>query len=411
MSSRSIVPVSLSLNQGDVYTLWAPTWVEHGSQWQAFLGDDTHILGFSSPAELLCYIESTSAHDLASHPQWATFNALPAHRVVPGVKDRYDLVGVPDALAGRASYDNVATAAGVFEVTESLAHVGQAQRAVTFFATHSVLRNVQRGAEHYGGSDGDAEWTAVGRAVLSNWAEVLASIDEVVRVVEPSHSPEQLADAEARIDQAQAAAEAAREKAEQERQAKLDEADPYDTSVWAEAGIDPIKITARGTSVYSLRTYVDGRPVFLGRYGQITTFPSRKHLVRWIIEHDDHDLARVSTWEDVHALATGGDLEVTVHPDNAYSFTGLAEDILEGPDAVDAEQMNRAYELMADAADWAADDSLNSYLLANPRFQDYLSYMLGSTDAAGYRPSKPYQDKADSWREIEDMLIKRLSKF
>ena len=152
-------------------------------------------------------------------------------------------------------------------------------------------------------------------------------------------------------------------------------------------------------------------PVFLGKYGEIFTFPSTKHLGRWIIENDDHDLAAVATWPDLVTLANAGELEVTVHPDNSYSFNGIAQDIKQGVDSVDTKQMAKAYELLADAADWAKDDSLNSFLLANPRMQDYLAYMLGSTEAAGYVPSAPFTDKAEAWNEMELQLIKRFSKF
>ena len=70
MSTRAIVPVQLSLTEGDFYTLWAPTWKEHGSEWQAFLGDDAHVLLFRSPAELLTFLDSGTAHDLTGHPEW-----------------------------------------------------------------------------------------------------------------------------------------------------------------------------------------------------------------------------------------------------------------------------------------------------------------------------------------------------
>ena len=43
--------------------------------------------------------------------------------------------------------------------------------------------------------------------------------------------------------------------------------------------------------------------------------------------------------------------------------------------------------------------------------QDYLAYMLGSTEAAGYVPSAPFTDKAETWTEMENQLIKRFSKF
>lgn len=182
-------------------------------------------------------------------------------------------------------------------------------------------------------------------------------------------------------------------------------------SIWSTAGIDPVKITLQGKTVYTLRTYLGSAPVFLGKYGEIFTFPTPKHLSRWILEHDDHDLASVSTWQDLMNSANAGELTVEVHPDNAYSFNGIAEDIRKGVDAVDAQQMTKAYELLADAADYAKDDSLNSFLLANPRMQDYLAYMMGSTESAGYVPSAPFDDKASAWTEMEEQLIKRFSKF
>lgn len=411
MSNPAIVPVKLSLISGDAYTLWAPTWIERGTQWQAFLGDRDNILAFHSPEDLLLYTETNARHDLVDHPAWSEFSSRSDDRVVPADKDHYDLVGLPDALAGRASYQNVTTVAGTLEVTEALANVGAAEEASIFFASHSVLKGAQRGPEHFSTPEGESEWSAIGRAVLAGWAKVMESVDGAVRIVETDFSGERRSNAASRIAGASASAEAARREAEERRQTEVDRADPYDTSVWAQAGIDPVKISMQGKSVYTLRTYLAKDPVFLGRYGEIFTFPTTKQLGRWILENEDHDLAGLSTWEDIRTVATAGELEVTVHEDNTYSFAGIADDIAVGPEAVDRTQMNRAYELMADAADWSKDDSLNSYLLANPRFQDYLSYMLGGTEASGYVPSKPYTDKVEGWRELENILIKRFTKF
>lgn len=414
MSTRAIIPVQLSLTEGDFYTLWAPTWQEHGSEWQAFLGDGTHVLLFRSPAELLAFLDSGAKHDLKEHPRWEDFAARPSDRVIPAEEDEYDVIGAPALLAERASYVNVSRLAGVLEVTSSLATVAGAEDAVIFFASHSVLRNVERGSDHFAGEQGAGEWSGVGRVVLGNWPKVLSSLDEAVRIVATADfgvEDAEVAAATERIEAASAAATAAAEETRREREAARQAADPYDSSPWAAAGIDPIKISIQGRSMYTLRTYLGSRPVFLGRYGEIFTFPSAKQLLRWMLDNDEHDLAELSTWSDLVTTATAGELIVSVHRDNSYSFTGLTEDIEQGPDSVDIDQMNSAYELLADAADWAADDSLNSYLLANPRFQDYLSYLLGSTESSGYVPSRPYTDKAESWKALEDMLIKRFSKF
>ncbi|MBK4153235.1 hypothetical protein GWO62_08800 [Corynebacterium macginleyi] len=412
MINRAIVPIKLSLTEGDFYTLWAPKWREKGSEWQAFLGEDDSVLVFDSPAELLCYLESDAKHDLLDHPQWEQFSARPAHRVTPAKRDEYDLIGMPEVLAGRPNHANVSTVARDLEVASALAGVAAAEQTTIFFATHSILRNVNRGADHYSGEQGMSEWSGVGRVILANWKKVIADLDEHIRVV-PSDDFDAAAvsDAKTRISEAASAAEAAAKEAEEKRKAAAEAADPYDESPWAAAGIDPIKITAQSKSVYTLRTYVNGNPIFLGKWGEIFTFDSSKTLVRWLIDNDDHDLARVSTWEDVVTAANAGELEVQVHPDNQYSFNGLVRDIEKGPEAVDTDQISRCYEVCADAADWAGDDSINSYMLANPRLQDYLGYMLGSTEHAGYVPSKPYSEHAESWKGLENMLIKRFSRF
>ena len=412
MSNRAIVPVKLSLTEADVYTLWAPSWRENGAEWQAFLGDESHILAFHSPEELLIYIEQNKNHDLVSHPKWQAFSSADETRVIPNTRDYYDIIGLPSFLAARASYENVAAVAGVFEIAQALGNVGGAEQVNIFFASHSILRTAARGAEHFSGPAGEDTWTTIGQVVLDNWAKVTSAIDESVRIIDTEEfTSADITDASERIQAAEAAAVAAKKAAEEARAQEEAQADPYDTSVWAQAGIDPIKISIQGHSVYTLRTYLDGAPIFLGKYGEINTFPSTKQLISWIRDNTDHDLAKVSTWEEITVPAQAGELEVKVHADNTYSFAGLSDDILAGPEKVDTEQMNRAYELMADAADWAGDDSLNEYLLANPRFQDYLGYMLGSTESAGYVPSKPYNDKADSWKELEDTLIKRFTKF
>ena len=412
MSTRAIVPVKLSLTEGDFYTLWAPKWRQNGSEWQAFLGDDEAVLAFNSPAELLCFVESGTKHDLLDHPQWDQFAGRDADRVTPAERDEYDLIGMPVALAGRPSHQNVSTVARNLEIASALADVAGAEHTTIFFASHSILRNVSRGADHYSGEQGMSEWSGVGHVIAGNWKGVIEDLDQHVRVVSTDDfDAAKVSDAKERISSATAASAAAAKEAEEKRKAAAEAADPYDNSPWAAAGIDPIKITAQSKSVYTLRTYLDGKPIFLGKWGEIFTFDSPKTLVRWIMDNDDHDLARVSTWEEVVSAANAGELEVQVHPDNQYSFNGIVRDIEKGPEAVDSDQMARCYEVCADAADWAGDDSINSYMLANPRLQDYLGYMLGSTEHAGYVPSKPYTEHAESWKGLEEMLTKRFSRF
>ncbi|WKD59758.1 hypothetical protein [Corynebacterium caspium] len=406
-ANRAIIPVMLSLDKGDVYTLWAPSWREHGSEWQAFLGDDSGVFVFDSPEALLHYLESGNKFDLSEHPKWAAFAQMPADRVVPAENHHFDVVGLPALLAERPSYENVSRAAAIVNITRSLATVSAADDAVVFYASHSITNNLARGFDHYSSEAGFEEWTGLGQVILSNWKKVRTALDNQVKLVEISDIP---AGTTERIAKATADREAARKEAEAQRAQEAAEADPYDLSPWSAAGIDPVKIFIDGSTLYTLRTYVNGSPVFLGKFGEIFTFNSSKALVRWITEHDDHDLAKTATWENLVATANAGELFVQVHRDNTYSFRGLAEAILKGPQEVDTEQMSAAYEIMADAADWAADDSMNAFFLANPRMQDYISYMLGAPEHAGYVPTAPFSDHADAWRELEKLLMRRFSK-
>lgn len=409
MANKGIVPVKLSLTEGDFYTLWAPTWREHGAEWQAFLGHGDDLYVFESPEALLKYIETTEEkHDLLSHPKWSSFAARDEARVIPGERQEFDIIGTPALLAEKPSHAAVSGVSRNFQIARSIGEVVGDTDILVFFSSHSLLGNVNRGVEHFSGPQGLGDWTAVGSVVLNNWDKVVDALDKSVTLKKVDGD---VSDQASRISAATAAAAAAAEEEKARKQEEAAQADPYDNSIWAAAGIDPIKISIDGRTVYTLRTYLKGQPVFLGKYGEIYTFNSSKALARWVVEHDDHDLARVSTWEEIVTAANAGTLEIDVHKDNVYSFNGIATSIKKCTEAVDTDQMGRAYELLADAADWAADDSLNSFFLANPRMQDYISYMLGATKTAGYVPTPPFDDHAQSWADLEKMLTDRFSKF
>lgn len=401
-----ILPIKLALTEGDYYTLWAPRWKEHGAEWQAFLGKGEHIFLFHSPAELLAYLKDNPVHDLSDHPKWRAFDAGAAHRVVPGDRDFYDVIGAPALLAERPSHEAVSGVARAFAVARGLGAVADLTDVQSFFASFAMLSNVERGSEHFAGENGLSEWSAIGRTVLNRWDGVVDSLDGIVYTPEVSAAATEKAQAD--IDDAIAVAKAEEERLEKEAAEAAAAVDPYDASLWGTAGIDPVKIAIDGRVLYTLRTYVNNAPVFLGKFGEIRTFSNPKSLLRWLIEHDDHDLAKVATWPEVMDEVNGGTAEIMVHDDNVYSFNGLSRDIAKGPKEVDTDQMRQAYELLADAADWAGDDSLNSLLLANPGLQDYISYMLGAHSS--YIPSAPYTDEAEGWKQLEESLVRRFSK-
>lgn len=434
MADNGIVTLELETTAGTFYTLWAPGWVSRGEEWQAFLGDDTGVFGFSSPAELLAHIESSSNHDLVDHPRWKAFLEGAESKVTPKAAGKVSFVELPNNLAGRASFENTRTVSNAFKVLRSFGTVCGIQRVNRWFHAYSLLANVSRGPDHYAGENGLNEWSSIGYTVVDNWADLVDAVDE--NIVTPEVDADAVAAAQERIDAvakaeqdaAEAAAEASKSTddngsgreagkdsgsdsdSDAASGADADDADPYDSTPWGTAGIDPIRITIDGTTVYTLRCYIgDRQPVFLGRLGEIHTFPSSRSMVRWMIDAKDHDLAEMETWGDLVTLANAGELEVTVHQSNVYGFTGLRDDISTGIDSVDTDQLSRAYELLADAADWAKDDGVNKVLLAYPRLQDYIAYILGSPSQG--TPSTPFDEESEGWGELETKLTERFTKF
>lgn len=417
---NGIVAVEMELTSGTWYTLWAPNWTVRGESWQAFLGDDQKIFVFDSPAKLLAHLDNGGRNELEDHPQWHRFAEDLAGNVQPASKAKISFIELPRQLAKRPGYESTNAVTLAFELLRSIGSVAGVASINNWFHSYSILANTRRGADHYASSAGLEEWSGVGRTVLDRWTGILDDIDEVITA--PEVDEDLVSDAEKRVTEAASARETARKEVDknitkksandavsQDSKESQDTADPYDDTRWAAAGIDPIRISINGQYVYTLRCYLDDKPLFLGNNGRIHTFPNSKALVRWIIDAKEHDLEDLETWGSLVTAANSGELEVTVHDSNQYAFAGLREDIASSVDAVDTDQLGRAYELLADAADWAGDDGVNQVLLAYPKLQNYLAYMLGAPNSS--IPTAPFDNEAKGWLALEEGLIKRFTKF
>lgn len=409
MARHGIVPIELELTGGTAYTLFAPGWREGNAEWQALLGAGDDVYLFDSPGELLAFLESGAAHDFTAHPQWRRFaEGLPGTAVVEG-RDRHDLVGLPDVLCGPPDLAHVRKADGILSIARSVGAICALAKTNRMFATNSVLAATAAGPDQFHGG-GREQWSAIGRVILANWDGVVDEID-ALHGAAPEVDPAAAEDAAARLTAAGEEIERRRAEEARRREAERDGAepagDPYDATVWSRAGIDPVKISIAGRNLYTLRCYLDRRPVFLGRMGEIHTFANGRTLVRWLLEHDDHDLAVTATWSEIITAANAGELELTVHADNEYSFAGLAEDIAAGPAKVDPAQLGRAYELLADAADWAGDDAVNEVLAGNQQLQWFLNHILDPS--SNDEPVPPYEEEAAGWRRLEKGLTDRFT--
>ncbi|HEY5852818.1 MAG TPA: primosomal protein [Aldersonia sp.] len=418
MASGDIVPIELGLTDGDLVTLWAPRWREGDDEWEAFLGHGDSLYGFEAVADLAAFVRADNDNDLVDHPAWPTVKALSATEFEPSEEHAYDLIGVPELAAGDPDPETVAELDETLTMVRDIGEVCELAPVQKFFAANPVLGVLGSGAGAFAGREGMELWDRIGTAIAQDWDGVVDAIDQVVDVPEVDAEAvavaeaELLAAAENTVD-AEDAAEDATEDAEFESVDLTEETDDTEgeedeeETLWTEVGIDPVKIIMADGIWFTLRCYLDDDPIFLGNGDTITTFSSERALARYLADNHDHDLARVSTYADVQAAAVDGSLEVEVTDENIYVLPGLADDLADGPKAVDAEQLDLAVELFTDAADYTDDDSVERALAKSTPLGWYVSYLL-EPDPNRMAPSPPFAAEAKAWRDLEREFEARL---
>ncbi|MFC8046588.1 primosomal protein [Nocardia sp. NPDC057353] len=416
MASGDIVPIELGLTDGDLVTLWAPRWRDGDDEWEAFLGHEDSLYGFESVAELAAFIRTDSDNDLVEHPAWKVVAGLSAAELEPEEEHTFDLVGVPELAASDPDGDTVAELEDTLEMVRTIGEVCELDPVTKFFGGHPVLGALPGGPNSFAGREGEELWDQIGAAIAEGWDDVLDAIDGVVK--SPEVDAEAVAVAEAEL---LAAAEnvvdaddaADSEEFEAVDLTKTDDEDPddedEDESFWAEVGIDPVKIITSDGTWFTLRCYLDDEPIFLGRNGSIAVFDSERALARHLADDHEHDLARVSTYDEVQTAAIDGSLEVEVTDENVYVLPGLGDDLGEGPLTVDVDQLDLAVELFTDAADYAEDDAVEKALAPSTPLGWYVSYLL-NPDPTRLAPSPPFQAEAAAWRELETWFEGRLDR-
>lgn len=418
-----IIPIELGLTAGDFSTLWAPEWREGDDEWEAFLGHEEDLYGFSSVAELAAFVRSDDDNDLVDHPSWKVVSALAAHELEPDDLHRFDLVAVPELVASDPEADVLAELQATFDIVSSIGDVCELRPVTSFFGSNPFVGAVGGGVENFLGREGGELWDRIGAAVAKHWDDVLDAVDSIV--TSPAVDSAAVAVAEAEIT---AAAENAvdaddvtddidsdsdDDDEDEDDSAEVDR-DPIaaaaaEETFWTTVGIDPIRIITSDDTLYTLRCYLGDKPVFLGRGGAISVFGSERSLARYLADDHDHDLAQVSTYSDVQTAAIDGSLDITVTDDNVYVLPGLADDLAEGPTAVDVDQLDLAVELFTDAADFAVDDSVDEALATSTPLGWYVSYTLEpSPDRLA--PSAPFDVEAEAWRVLEREFESRLRK-
>ncbi|KKC03268.1 hypothetical protein [Mycobacterium nebraskense] len=424
--AADLVPIRLSLSDGDRYTVWAPRWRDAGDEWEAFLGKDEDLYVFSSVADLVAFVRSDTDNDLVDHPAWKDLTSAHAHKFDPAEDKQFDLVAVEELVSEKPTEESVTALAGALALVSSIGSVCELAAVSKFFNGNPTLGTVSGGIDHFTGKAGLKRWNAIGEIIGRSWDDVLSAIDGIVSTPEvDAKLSAKAADELAEEPEEEEADEPDVEVTEEEADAEADESvetdveeveEPRatgdtvilgsDEDFWLQVGIDPIRIMTSSGTFYTLRCYLDDRPIFLGRNGRISVFSSERALARYLADEHDHDLADLSTYDDIRTAATDGSLEVKVTEDNIYVLSGLADDIADGPDAVDRDQLDLAVELLRDIGDYSEEGTVDKALETGRPLGKLVAYVLEPGSVG--KPSAPYAPAVREWENLEQFVDGRL---
>jgi hypothetical protein len=418
--AADIVPVRLGLTKGDLYTLWAPSWRDADDEWQAFLGKDDDLYGFESVADLAAFIRTNSDHDLTDHPAWDALKESSVHRLDPGEDRRHDLIGVPEVAAEKPSETSVSTLLHALAIVQAIGSVCDLTVVSKFFNGNPVLGSLGGGAEVFEGRGGRKRWAEIEAVIARGWDGVVDAIDAIVTI--PDVDAAAAAKAEAELAEPAPEPEVSDEDSdgevvisdevdtEDEESALTAQATAQvlgsDEDFWTHVGIDPIRLLTRGGTFYTLRCYLGDQPIFLGRNGRISVFGSERSLARYLADEHESDLSDLATFDDIKTAATDGSLQIKVSDDNVYVLRTLSDDIADGPDAVDLEQLQLAVELIRDIGEYAEDNTVEAALDGDQPLGRFIGHVLSPEKVRV--PAAPYARAVEQWEKVESFVESRL---
>jgi len=430
--AADLLPICLSLTDGDRYTVWAPRWRDAGDEWEAFLGKDEDLFVFETPADLVAFVRTNTDNDLVDHPGWKGLTEANAHKLEPADDKRFDLIAVEELVSEKPTEKSVAALANALAIVSSIGSVCELPAVMKFFNGNPTLGTLSGGVGHFTGKAGLKRWNAIAEVIGRSWDDVLGAVDEIISTPDVDSSVADAAAAELAepveeedLEEEDSATEQEGD-AGTETQAAEPEAESADTArdddkpqaaddevvlggdedFWGKVGIDPIRIMTDTGTFYTLRCYFDDRPIFLGRNGRISVFTSERALARYLADEHDHDLSDLSTYDDIRTAATDGSLRVVITDDNVYVLSGLVDDLAAGPDAVDREQLDLAVELLRDVGDYAEDNTADKSLATESPLGKLVTYVL-EPESVG-KPAPPYAKAVEAWEELERFVESRL---
>ena len=424
--AADIVPIRLGLTKGDLYTLWAPRWRDAGDEWEAFLGKDEDLYAFESVADLIAFVRTNTDNDLTDHPAWEKLTEANAHTFDPADDRQYDLVSLEELVAEKPSEETVKDLHRTLAIASSIGSVCEMPAVTKFFNGNPVLGTVGGGIDAFAGRPGRKRWAEIETVIGRGWDNVVDAIDEIVTIpdvdkaasekaeaelAEPAPEPEEVEEVE-EVEETEADDVVIDDVSDTDEEADAlaahaqDQVLGSDEDFWHKVGIDPVRMMTSGGTYYTLRCYLDDQPIFLGRNGRVSVFSSRGTLARYLADEHDHDLSDLATYDDIRTAATDGSLQVNVSDDNVYVLTGIADDLADGPDAIDRDQLELAVELLRDVGEYAEDTIVDEALDADQPLGRVVAHVLDPDTVQ--RPSPPYAKAVEQWEALEVFVESRL---
>jgi hypothetical protein len=399
--AADIIPIQLGLTDGNVYTLWAPQWLEDGEEWEAFLGHGDDLYVFPSPAHLAAFIRSSDEHDLIDHPEWDTAAELLVDELRPDDDHVFDIVGVPDLVAEIPDIWTLASLTDTVNIVRSLSEVCGLEVVEEILESADGFAVLPMGQQAFVGRNGEKLWNEMGAVIAERWDEVIDAIDAIVK------TPEIDAD-ELLQTRAEAAAISAVDKTGETVEPEEEDERDEDLEFWDETGVDCLEITVGGRTGYTLRCYLGDEPVFLAENHRIQLYSSAEDLENYLMDADvTHRLSTLEVWPEIRTAVTDGDAAVLAGPENTYRLDGLAEAMKEGPEGVDGKQLELAVELLIDAALERGDGETVEAVGSSTPLGNLIS-SITRPDPDRLPPSPPFDDEAAAWSVLVDRFAATL---
>jgi hypothetical protein len=419
--AADIVPIRLGLTKGDLYTLWAPRWRDAGDEWEAILGKDEDLYAFESVADLVAFVRTNTDNDLTDHPAWEDLAEANAHKFDPADDRQYDLIGVQELVTEKPSDETVTKLHRTLAIVSAVGSVCELPAVTKFFNGNPMLGTLGGGIEAFGGRSGRKRWTEIEAVIGRGWDNVVDALDDIVTTPDVDEAAKAKAEAElaepAPEPEVEEEPDEQAEATEESEDAEVEESDDLadhanglvlggDDDFWVKVGIDPVRMMTSAGTFFTLRCYLDDAPIFLGRNGRVSVFGSGGALARYLADEHDHDLSDLATYDDIRTAATDGSLRVDVSEDNVYVLTGLADDLADGPDTVDRDQLELAVELLRDVGEYAEDTTVDEILDVDQPLGRLVAHILDPETVR--RPSPPYATAVEQWEALEAFLESRL---